>query len=122
MKQILIVDDELGTRESLKMILGKEYEIITAHTGEDALEMIERVKPNLVLLDIIMPGMDGLTVLERIKEVHEDLLVVMITATTTVKTAVRAMKLGAYDYITKPFDLDEVRLIVKKALSNQDLK
>ena len=122
MKQILIVDDELGTRESLKMILGKDYEIVTAHNGEDALGMIERVKPNLVLMDIIMPGMDGLTVLERIKELHEDLLVVMITATTTVKTAVRAMKLGAYDYITKPFDLDEVRLTVKKALSNQDLK
>ncbi|MDY7033973.1 MAG: sigma-54 dependent transcriptional regulator [Thermodesulfobacteriota bacterium] len=122
MKQILIVDDELGTRESLKMILGKDYEIVTAHNGKDALGMIERVKPNLVLMDIIMPGMDGLTVLERIKELHEDLLVVMITATTTVKTAVRAMKLGAYDYITKPFDLDEVRLTVKKALSNQDLK
>ena len=122
MKKILIVDDELGTRESLKMILGKEYNIFTAHTGEDALAMIEKTQPNLVLMDIIMPGIDGLTALEKIRQFHKDLPVVMITATTTVKTAVRAMKLGSYDYITKPFDLDEVRLVVKNALSSQPIQ
>lgn len=122
MKKLLIVDDELGTRESLKMIFDKEYNIITATTGEEALEIVERLRPNLVLLDIIMPGMEGLTVLERINEIDEDIIVIMITATKTVKTAVNAMKLGAYDYITKPFDLDEIRLIIKKALSTQDLK
>lgn len=122
MKRILIVDDEVGTRESLKMILNKEYDLITSTTGEEALDIIKEVRPDLVLLDIVMPGMDGLTVLERIKELDRDVIIIMITATKTVKTAVRAMKLGAYDYISKPFDLDEVRLIIKKALSNQDLK
>ena len=122
MKKLLIVDDELGTRESLRMIFDKEYDIITAATGEDALGIIEGLRPNLVLLDIIMPGMDGLAVLERINEIDKDIIVIMITATKTVKTAVHAMKLGAYDYITKPFDLDEIRLIIKKALSTQDLR
>ncbi|MEW6616750.1 MAG: sigma-54 dependent transcriptional regulator, partial [Thermodesulfobacteriota bacterium] len=122
MKRLLIVDDELGTRESLRMVFDKEYDIITAATGEEALRIIERLRPNMVLLDIIMPGMDGLTVLERINEIDKDIIVIMITATKTVKTAVYAMKLGAYDYITKPFDLDEIRLIIKNALSTQDLK
>ncbi|KAF0123726.1 MAG: Two-component response regulator [bacterium] len=122
MKRLLIVDDELGTRESLKMIFDKEHDIITVATGEEALGIIERLRPNLVLLDIIMPGMDGLAVLERINEIDKDIIVIMITATKTVKTAVHAMKLGAYDYITKPFDLDEIRLIIKKALSTQDLR
>lgn len=122
MKRLLIVDDELGTRESLKMIFDKEYNIITATTGEEALGVIEGLRPNLVLLDIIMPGIDGLAVLERINEIDKDIIVIMITATKTVKTAVHAMKLGAYDYITKPFDLDEIRLIIKKALSTQDLR
>ena len=122
MKRLLIVDDELGTRESLKMIFDKEYNIITATTGEEALGIIEGLRPNLVLLDIIMPGIDGLAVLERINEIDKDIIVIMITATKTVKTAVHAMKLGAYDYITKPFDLDEIRLIIKKAISTQDLR
>ncbi|RJP60679.1 MAG: sigma-54-dependent Fis family transcriptional regulator [Deltaproteobacteria bacterium] len=122
MKKLLIVDDELGTRESLRMIFDREYDIITAATGEEALGIIEGLRPSLVLLDIIMPGMDGLAVLERINEIDKDIIVIMITATKTVKTAVHAMKLGAYDYITKPFDLDEIRLIIKKALSTQDLR
>ncbi|MFH2012145.1 MAG: sigma-54 dependent transcriptional regulator [Pseudomonadota bacterium] len=122
MKRLLVIDDELGARESLKMIFDKEYEVTIAATGEEAIEIIERLRPNLVLLDIIMPGMDGLAVLERINELDKDIIVIMITATKTIKTAVHAMKLGAYDYITKPFDLDEIRLIVKKALSTQDLK
>ena len=122
MKRLVIVDDELGTRESLRMIFDKEHDIITVATGEEALGIIERLRPNLVLLDIIMPGMDGLAVLERINEIDKDIIVIMITATKTVKTAVHAMKLGAYDYITKPFDLDEIRLIIKKALSTQDLR
>ncbi|MBI4621197.1 MAG: sigma-54-dependent Fis family transcriptional regulator [Desulfobacterales bacterium] len=122
MKRLLIVDDELGTRESLRMIFDKEYDITTATSGEEALGIIERLRPNLVLLDIIMPGMDGLAVLERINEIDKDIIVIMITATKTVKIAVHAMKLGAYDYITKPFDLDEIRLIIKKAISTQDLR
>jgi DNA-binding NtrC family response regulator len=122
MKKILIVDDDLGTRESLNMILNREYEIMMATTGEEALGIVEKFRINLILLDIIMPGMDGLTVLKKIKEMPTDVIVIMMTATKTVKTAVNAMKLRAYDYITKPFDIDEVRLIIEKALSNQDLE
>ena len=122
MKKILIVDDELGTRESLKMILNKEYEIMMATTGEEALEILEKYRLDIILLDLIMPGMDGLTLLKKIKEMPEDVIVIMITAVKTIKTAVNAMKLGAYDYITKPFDIDEVRLNIKNALSSQDLE
>ena len=122
MKKILVVDDEMGTRESLNMILNREYEIMMAATGEEALEMLEKYRIDVVLLDIIMPGMDGMTVLKKIKEMLEDVIVIMITATKTVKTAVKAMKLGAYDYITKPFDIDEVRLNIEKALSSHDLE
>ena len=76
----------------------------------------------MILLDILLPDLDGLKVLERIKQEDPDATVIMITATRTVKTAVEAMKLGAYDYVTKPFDVDELRLIANRALSNQALQ
>ena len=78
--------------------------------------------PDVILLDILLPDLDGLKVLERMKREDPDAMVIMITATRTVKTAVEAMKLGAYDYVTKPFDVDELRLIVNRALSNQALQ
>jgi DNA-binding NtrC family response regulator len=78
--------------------------------------------PDVILLDILLPDLDGLKVLERMKQEDPDAMVIMITATRTIKTAVEAMKLGAYDYVTKPFDVDELRLIVSRALSNQALQ
>jgi DNA-binding NtrC family response regulator len=121
-RRILVVDDEIGTRESLKMILKNDYELFLAKNAEEAFLQIEEHPPDLVLLDIILPDLDGLRVLEKIKQGKPDAIVIMITATKTVKTAVEAMKLGAYDYITKPFDIDELRLIVNRALSTKALK
>lgn len=122
MNRVLIVDDEIGARESLKMILKGDYQILLAKNAEEAFQQIEAHLPDLILLDILLPDMDGLRVLERIRKKFPEQIVIMITATKTVKTAVEAMKLGAYDYITKPFDVDELRLTVHRALSTKALK
>jgi DNA-binding NtrC family response regulator len=121
-KSVLIVDDEVGTRESLKMILKKDYAVFLAKDAEEAILQSREHSPDVILLDIILPDLDGLKLLEKIKQKEPDAIVIMITATKTVKTAVEAMKLGAYDYVTKPFDVDELRLIVSRALSTQALE
>ncbi len=122
MRSVLIVDDELGTRESLRMILKNDYEVFLAKDAEQAFYQIKEHSPDIILLDIILPDLDGLKVLEKVKQRDPDSVVVMITATKTVKTAVEAMKLGAFDYVTKPFDIDELRLIISRSLSTQALK
>ena len=122
MKSILIVDDEIGARESLKMVFKDDYEVLLAKNAEEALRQMKDRVPDVILLDILLPDLDGLKVLEQMKREDPDAMVIMITATRTVKTAVEAMKLGAYDYVTKPFDVDELRLIVNRSLSNQALQ
>jgi DNA-binding NtrC family response regulator len=122
MRSILVVDDEVGARESLKMILKSDYEVLLAKNAEEAFLQIKAHSPDVILLDIILPDLDGLKVLERIKQSDPDIIVIMITATKTVKTAVEAMKLGAYDYVTKPFDVDELRLIISRSLSTKALE
>ena len=122
LRSVLIVDDEVGVRESLKMILKKDYEVFLAKDAEEAFSQIKAQSPDVILLDIILPGLDGLRVLERIKQNDPDSIVIMITATNTAKTAVEAMKLGAYHYVTKPFDNDELRLIISRSLSEKALK
>ena len=121
-RSVLIVDDEVGARESLKMILKNDYEVFLAKDAEEAFSQIKDHCPDVILLDIILPDLDGLKVLERIKQNDPDIIVIMITATKTVKTAVEAMKLGAYDYVTKPFDIDELRLIITRSLSTKALE
>jgi two-component system response regulator AtoC len=119
MKSILIVDDELATRESLRMILKRKYDLLLAASGEEALNTLQTKQPDLILLDIIMPGMDGMETLKQIKEKNRKQQVVMITATKTVKTAVDAMKLGAFDYLTKPFDVNEITSVVAEAVKEE---
>jgi len=121
-KSVLIVDDEVGARESLRMILKTDYAVFLAKDAEEAILQIKEHPPDVILLDIILPDLDGLKLLEKIKQKEPDVIVIMITATKTVKTAVEAMKLGAYDYVTKPFDVDELRLIISRALSTQALE
>ena len=121
-KSALIVDDEVGARESLRMILKNNYVVFLAKDAEEAMLQIKEHSPDVILLDIILPDLDGLKLLEKIRQNEPDAIVIMITATKTVKTAVEAMKLGAYDYVTKPFDVDELRLIVSRALSTQALE
>jgi len=120
MKKVLIVDDELGTRESLRMILKYDYEITIAQSGREALHILNDEAPSVILLDVMMPGEDGLEILEKIKQVST-VPVIMITALKEVKSAVKAMKIGAFDYITKPFNVDEIKIVVGKSLSTQEL-
>jgi len=119
---ILIVDDEEPLRESMKILLSKKHNLIFATHGMDAIEMVKKESPDMVFLDIYMPEIDGLEVLSRIKDLEPQLPVVMITAVNTVWSAVEAMKRGAYDYITKPFDIDAISSLVDKILEDQSLK
>ena len=120
-RRVLVIDDEPGVRESLRMLLKERYEVLTATSGDEGLGLLGSQPVDIVLLDILMPGMDGLEVLERVKEQNLPAQVVMLTATKTVKTAVTAMKLGAFDYVTKPFDIDELQLIVDRAVESAAL-
>ncbi len=120
MKKVMIVDDELGTRESLRMILKYDYELTIAQSGREALQILNDEAPSVILLDVMMPGEDGLEILEKIKQVST-VPVIMITALKEVKSAVKAMKIGAFDYITKPFNVDEIKIVVGKSLSTQEL-
>ena len=122
MRSVLIVDDEIGARESLKMILKNDYEVSSTRNAEEAFSKIKEHSPDVILLDILLPDLSGLKVLERIKQNDPDMVVIMITATNTVNTAVEAMKLGAYDYVTKPFDIDQLRLIITRSLSAKALE
>jgi len=119
---VLIVDDEVGVRESVRMVLKDQYEPIAVESGELALEVLSDKSVSLVFLDILMPGIDGLEVLERMRVQDTHIPVVMLTATKTVKTAVTAMKLGAFDYITKPFDIEELRVVAARATENARLR
>ncbi|MGH7167397.1 MAG: sigma-54-dependent transcriptional regulator [Nitrospiraceae bacterium] len=121
-KRVLLVDDEEGIQTSLKMILEPTYEVICAADAHEGLDLFRREPPNLILLDVILPDSDGLTLLQTIRSEDRDIPVIMLTAMKTVKTAVDAMKMGAADYVTKPFDLEELRLIVAKALATEDLE
>lgn len=119
---LLIVDDEAKVIDAIRLIMANNYRILTAASGEEALEVIAKDKVDLVFLDIKMPGgMDGIEVLRRIKDSGENISVVMATASNTVKTAVEAMKLGAFDYLTKPFDPEEMLVVAQKALENHGL-
>ena len=122
MKRILIVDDDKDLRFNLSCILKEEgHEVIAASDGKQALNAIAENVPDLVLLDVRLPGIDGVELLEEMKKIEKNLPIIMLTAYSDVKSAVKAMKLGAFDYITKPFDNEELILVIKKALHTQSL-
>lgn len=119
-KKILIVDDEKDTGDILAEVLTEEgYQAFSALSGRSALNTVKKKKPDLVLLDIKMPKMDGIEVLEKIKKIDENISVVMITGYGGLKTAREAMRLGAYDYVTKPFDMNFIKAVVRDALSER---
>jgi DNA-binding NtrC family response regulator len=121
---ILIIDDEIELCQSLSDMLKEEkegYRVSVVNSGKEGLIKIKEEIPDLVLLDIKMPEMDGIETLEKIKAIDKNILVIMLTAYQTVETAVKAMKLGAYDYISKPFNYEELKIIIKRALQTRDL-
>ncbi|MFC1943007.1 sigma-54-dependent transcriptional regulator [Chloroflexota bacterium] len=119
---ILIVDDEEGVRNLLQRTMEEAgYDVVTAANGQEALDKVSQLKVELVLSDIKMPVMSGIEVLQWLTANRPDTCVVMVTAVADTQTAVEAMKLGAYDYITKPFKLDEVVLKVRRAIEKRDL-
>ena len=122
-RTILVVDDEESILQSLDGILADEgFEVIAAQSGVKALEKIEEEMPDLVLLDIWMPDLDGIETLVKIKETHSHLQVVMMSGHGTIETAVRATKLGAYDFIEKPLSLEKVLLCINNALNHYRLE
>jgi len=122
-RKILVVDDEHLIRWSLEQNLKKQgYEVCSAGTGEDALKLLREENPDLMLLDIQLPGINGLEVLEKARAMDEEVVIIMISAIGVLETAVKAMRMGAYDFVNKPFNLDELSIVIKKALETRELK
>jgi two-component system response regulator AtoC len=119
---ILVVDDDPGVRESFRLILEDHYDVVDVPDGPSALDVVRTSPMDLVLLDIRLPGMDGIEVLERIKAIDDRAEVILVTAVKTVRTAVAAMKLGAFDYLTKPFEEDELLSLASRALERRTLE
>ncbi|HEY6011139.1 MAG TPA: sigma-54 dependent transcriptional regulator [Nitrospirota bacterium] len=123
MSKILVVDDEQSMRDFLAIMLKKDgHDVVTAANGGDALKAIQTEIFDLVITDVKMPGADGIEVLKTIKDVSPETVVIMITAFATAETAIEAMKLGAYDYIIKPFKVDELKLIISNSLEKRHLR
>lgn len=120
---ILIVDDEILTLNNLKKVLEKaDYEVLVTNSGETALEMFEKYKPQLVLLDLMLPGISGTEVLKRIKELERETIVIMMSAYEILEKAVESMKLGAYDYLLKPFKISDLKNTIRRALETLSLR
>src|SRR5207344_803769 len=121
--RILVVDDEAAIRDSLRMTLEYEgYEVVGAATGQEGLALAEREAPDLGLLDVKMPGMDGIDVLDRLRAMNEALPVVVVSGHGTISTAVEATKKGAFDFIEKPFASDRVLVSLRNALDQRRLR
>ena len=122
-QRILVVDDEQSMREFLSIMLSREgYQVELASDGQHACQLIDKTVYDLILSDIRMPNLDGLSLLARVKEQGTDTTVIMMTAFSTTEQAVEAMKQGAYDYLTKPFKNDEIRLVIRNALQHRQLR
>ena len=121
--KLLIVDDEKNMRWAIRRALDKEgYEIVEASNGKEGIEAFEKHRPDVVLLDLKMPVMDGMEALEKIQETNTSVPILMLTAHGTMETAIEAMKLGALDYLSKPFDVEELKVQIRKALHVQELE
>ncbi|MDA8086254.1 MAG: sigma-54 dependent transcriptional regulator [Nitrospiraceae bacterium] len=121
--KILVIDDEKLLRWSLEQNLSKDgYQVITAEKGLDGLTVFREESPDITLLDIHLPDISGITVLEGLKEINKDAVVIMITAFGDVQTAVKTIKLGAHDFVEKPFNMDKLKIIIQKALETCTLR
>ncbi|HZO86361.1 MAG TPA: response regulator, partial [Verrucomicrobiae bacterium] len=124
MDKVLLIDDEADVQYSFRRIFDSpEIEVTTANSGEEGISLVPRVKPDLVIMDIRMGGISGLETLRRLRESYPKLLIIMMTAYGTTQTAIEAMKLGAYDYLLKPFDVPRLKEIITNALkAARDMK
>lgn len=121
-EKILVIDDEPDIGWLFSKILSEEgYKVLTSLNGEEGISKIKKEKPDLIFLDLKLPGMDGIEILKEIRTIDKDLLVIVLTAYETVKTAVEAMKLGAFDYLSKPVNIDRIKTTIKNAIRTQTL-
>ena len=120
---LLIVEDDDVLRKTLSEVFSKRgFKVFSVEKGGDAIKFVKTHKVDITLLDLRLPDMNGLTVLKELHEEDADILVIVVTAYPEVKTAISAMKAGAYDYINKPFELEELKILVDKALETRRLK
>src|SRR5436853_1078451 len=112
--QILVIDDEMGPRESLRMLLKTDYEVHTADCVEAGIKLLKEKNPDTIVMDIRMPGMSGIEGLRKIREIDVNLSVIMLTGFGALETAKEALRLGANDYISKPFDAVEMRDVISR--------
>ena len=122
-ERILVVDDDKGVREALAEFLSSlDYLVETAEDGQDALNKYRKGDFEVILADVIMPNVDGMELLRRIRDVSDDVIFLMITGHPSIGTAVESIKRGADDYITKPFHLEDVKIRITKAIEERTLK
>src|SRR5215472_4148689 len=119
--RILIIDDDKSLLGSYTVLLEDEFQVCTAESGERGLELLRHEDVHLILLDVRLPDISGIEVLRRIKKLDENVDVIMITAVKDVRVAVEAIKLGAYDYVVKPFEIDEMLSLLRRTLEHQNL-
>ena len=115
-RPILVVDDEEGPREALRMMLKDKHTVLMARDGEECLELVNRESPGLILLDVRLPGIDGIEVLQKLKKSNPEIPVIVVSAVGTHKTVIDALKLGAIDFVAKPLDVMQIRDTVRRAL------
>lgn len=118
---ILVVDDERAVRQSFNMVLKDEYRVLLAGTGEKAIDIFQKNPIDLILLDILLPDIDGIDLLKKLKQTDPNTEIIMVTAVNDLQTAVKAIKLGAYEYIIKPFIVDDVLTVIGRALEKRSL-
>ncbi len=118
---ILVVDDENGVRQSFNMVLKDKYNVLLAETGQEAMDIFRKNSVDLILLDILLPDIDGLDLLSELVETDPNTEIIMVTAVNEIQSAVKAIKLGAYEYIIKPFVVDDVLTVIRRALEKRRL-
>ena len=112
---LMLIDDEFGVRESLKMVFGKQYRLLEADSVESAMPIVQEARPDVILLDVMMPRTDGLEILQRIKKIRADCEVIMLTGVNSQQLAEKAKDFGARDFVGKPFDVVDLREKVARA-------
>lgn len=121
--RVLVVDDEENIREVLSNYLeSMNYDVQTAEDGQDALNKYQKGEFDLIISDLLMPNVDGLELLKRVRDMDKDVIFLMITGYPSIETAVDAIKKGAYDYITKPFHMEDVKLRIERAFEKRSLR